>query len=297
MAVAGCVSPRMAVAPTDWGREAERYGGAIGQYVRELMPDYTPETPQWVFYVRRGDVPDGPWAATLRRGNALTDFARGEIHLPVWRMRDPPDAPRSPLRMLRHELGHWHLHRATGLPLPPGMAARVGMDRLPTAPWWLHEGFAAHVEDAGWNEGRLAPRPVNIERALDLRVLIRSRRCPTPLAVIARTHRQGGGTPEYAVAWGLAHELLPPARRDELRCYLDACRRGFYPEETDAAARFSEEFLGPEGGFTADGEARWRDRLARESAREFHRLFVGPEPEKDWTAAWLRRMAALGVSP
>ena len=290
---AGCLTPS-ARPPIDWPAEIARWDAALGVYAREILPAYTPDPALMAVYRRRAEIPELPYAAVLRRGNAVADMDSGTMHLPVWRARDAPDAPRSPWRMLRHELGHLHLHRATAFRLPPDLSDRFGTERLPAAPWWLHEGWAAHVEDAAIENDRLTPPAHNVERSLDLQLLIRTRRCPDPWALLVKTGAQAGGTADYAAAWGLVHWILrhpdPALRerhRDGWRRYLDACRRGFYAEDDEAAAvRFATEFLDADGRPVENWKARWARRVAREGAAEFKRIFVAPRTDAEWAAAW-----------
>lgn len=281
--LSACVAPSRIVAPDVWDSEIVRWDRAIGGYLSERMPGYLPLPARVARYSRPTDVPDLPFAVRLRRGDAVAELSTGTLHLPVWRDKDALDAPRSPWRMLRHELGHHHLHHALAFRLPPALAERFGVETLPTAPAWLQEGWAAHVEDAGLENGRLAPPPINRERARDLRRRLRARRGLDPLALLTRSEEYLVGAGDYAIAWGLAHWML---RRPDGQRYLEACRRAFYAEDADAWAEFAAEFVGADGQPVEDWRMRWRDRIVRESGLEFRRMFVEPRTEKEWSAAW-----------
>lgn len=286
--------------PIDWAAESARWNTAIGDYMGESVPGYEPAPARIALYRRRADIPRLSFSPVLRRGNAVADLATETLHVPVWRESDPPDGPKSPLRMLRHELGHLHLYRALAFRLPPDLAERFGIDSLSPTPWWLDEGWAAHVEDAAIENGRLSPPPHNIERALDLQLLIWKRRCPSPLSVLAKTDEQAGGTVDYAVAWGLVHWiLLHPDPEIRLRHragwhrYIQACRRGFYPEAANAAALFAADFLDADGSPLPDWGLRWRRRVASEGTAEFRRIFIEPMGEQEWASSWMTTMAGV----
>ena len=298
---AGCLAPRQRRSAIDWEAIVTRYDAAAMAYATPLFPPLDPAPVRVRLYRRRSEIPGGTLSAHLRRGNAWADLSRNEVHLPVWRAgKTRDDDARAPLRMLRHELAHLHLHRATAFLLPPPMAALFGTDRLPTAPWWVHEGWAAHIEDAPLVDGRVQPPSVNLERLRELQRLIRSGRCPNPWDVLSKPASATGNSAEAAVAWGLVHALLYPVdtrkraeSRDLFGHYLRACRRGFYPDGEDPTAAFAAEFLDPQGRPAFDWWRRWDQRVTREGDAWFRRLFAGNLSDDDWAEAWREHMQSL----
>ncbi len=297
----GCATVREPPPPAYWRELGAAYDQALRQAGEGVFPPSAGAAPEVVVYQGVAEIPaDSRFADSLRRGYAVADLPRNTIHLPAWRWRQRADGARSPHRMLLHELAHLHLYRVTVFVLPPALAELAGVERLNTAPWWLHEGWAGYVEVADLVENRLVWPSLNRARARDLRRLMRAGRSldPARLLTLDSMGKLDGG--DYAVAWALVHWILhhpEPRRRDRNRQawieYLAACRRGFYPPEADPMAAFAAEFLDCRGSLIEDWRERWQRRLTHESRRAFLALFVAPMEEAEWVELWREEMATM----
>ncbi len=221
--------------------------------------------------------------------------ATGEMHL-LWK----PIRRTHPALTLLHEGTHRLIHGAWAFPVPDPYRQTPGRQSLVSVPFWLQEGMATLYEAGGVTQDGLLEIRRNVPRLRQLRLLIASGTAPHVADVIATPFLSKRTSADYAVAWGLAYDLLyspDPTRRREsrmrLRKYLTACRNGFYDDPDEG---FRHEF--GRGDLPPDFLARWDARIGRESLPAFRRYIVGAgESLEEWERAWQQRMRNLPLTP
>lgn len=282
----------------DWPRDAAEFNQALHAYARDWFPPYDLPVFELKMYRDPEDVPGVQFADRVRSGGAIAELVSGQLHIPVWTAHRFAfgDHSRSPWRLLRHELAHLHLHEATALPLPVDLAVALGLDRLPSAPWWLQEGWATIIENAATDHGVVRPLKVNYERQRQLYFLMRNQRLPDPFKVIRKPFMLLGSGEEYAVAYGLFRDLAredgkgaPGGGHASVRRYMEMARRGFFPEEADLHQELRGLLLDDERRLRKDWIKQWQSHVSTAGARAFKEVWVGELREEEWTAGWLER--------
>jgi hypothetical protein len=223
--------------------------------------------------------------------------ATGELHL-LWK----PIRRTHPALTLLHEGTHRLIHGAWAFPVPPEYRQALGREELVSVPFWLQEGLATVYEAGEVDPGGALRIRRNVPRLRQLRVLIGSGQAPPITEVLSQPFIARHTSADYAVSWGLVHELLhppDPARRTEnrrrLAMYLKECRNGFYENPAAGFARDFGERIRREGA--GEVPAAWDARIGRMSLPAFRQLIVGKEETlEDWERAWHARIRSLPLT-
>ncbi len=282
----------------DWPRDAAEFNEALYAYTKDWFPDYDLPVFELKLYRDPEDVPGVQFADRVRSGGAIAELVSGRLHIPVWTAHKFAfgDHSRSPWRLLRHEIAHLHLHEATAITLPVDLAVRIGTDHLPTAPWWLQEGWATMIENAAMSDGSVRAMKVNYERQRHLYHLMRHQQLPDPFMVIRRPFMLLGNAADYAVAYALFRDVArddgkgaPGGGRASVRRYMEMAQRGFFAEDADLHHELRALLLDNDQRLREDWIKQWQSHISSAGSRAFKEAWVGESSDDEWISNWKKR--------